>query len=170
MKKNRSRLGKIVFASAIAFGGLVVLDSAKTSLGVEAATKADLYQKYWADYGSNTKDALSTKVEVSTDSSDYRIIEDFTKKHNPLFSIHNTSGTIVQRGSLNMWMKKPYGNYNDIEFESFTNINLSALSPGHYRIKVTIPMDDGSLTHVDNSDLTQAFTIQPDRSIVDFRP
>ncbi|WP_203364695.1 hypothetical protein [Bacillus sp. REN10] len=166
MKKIVSKLGKGVLASAIALGGLGVVDSLSPESVVQAAKKSDIQNSYDVTYSTSGKDALYTGVFIKT--TNFALIEDFDRKHNPLFSIHNTSGTIVQRGSLNMWGSFDYDSF--LLIDSQTNINLSALPPGHYRIKVTIPMDDGSLTHVDNSDLTQAFTIQPDRSIVDFRP
>ncbi|WP_338751100.1 hypothetical protein [Bacillus sp. FJAT-52991] len=77
---------------------------------------------------------------------------------------------MVQRGSLNQWYE--VDDLTDFwgEYDSLTNISVASLPAGHYRIKVTVPMDDGSVTSADYAQLTQAFTIKSDRTIVDIRP
>ncbi|WP_100331860.1 hypothetical protein [Bacillus xiapuensis] len=166
MRKKVSKFGKTVLASAIALGGLGVIQTVDP-LKANANVMSDVNEGILTTYSSAAKNVFTAKVMASSMGNR---LTDFKTRHTPTFTIHNTAGMTVQRGSLNQWYEVDEVPMYWGEYDTVTNISVAALPAGHYRIKINIPMDDGSFTPVNEPELTQAFTIQPDRSIVNIRP
>jgi hypothetical protein len=115
-----------------------------------AAVMADI-QSYGSTYMSPSTNVLRVEpwIELTFPYND-----DFYVKHKPSFNIKNSVGTVVKSGGLNQWVVATSGQE---AVESLTNISLSTLPAGHYRVSFSIPLDDRTLTSADNVFLTQHF-------------
>lgn len=151
------KLTKLVLAGAIALGGLGLSGVINPATKAEAAVKSDI-EGIYANYFSYGPDSLHTSFWAISNSSG---LQDFEYKHKATFVIKNSAGTIVHRGSLNAWQEEvtqPNVNYVH-NFSTTTNISTAGLSGGHFRITITIPMDDGSYSAAENFNLTRHFYI-----------
>ncbi|MED4715316.1 hypothetical protein [Bacillus badius] len=160
-----NRIGKVLLASTIILSGA----GAMNALSLSSTVKAEIRENIGvtASYSSPAKDTLRSVLQVGGNSPSTL---DFKTKHVPTFEIRNGSGTLTKRGSLNTWVQLNDPKLDVYEFQSVTNINFSALSPGNYRIYVSIPMDDGPINSSVNGSFTRGFTINPDRTITNIRP
>ena len=158
-----NKIGKVLLTSTMILGGVSIMDASNTP-----TTKAEVRENVGvtASYSSPANNAFRTSLFVGGNSSS---MVDFKTKHIPVFEIKNSSGMLAKRGSLNTWVQRTNPTFDLYEFDSITNISLSALPPGNYRIHVTIPMDDGSINSSVNKSFTQAFTLNPNRSITNIR-
>jgi len=159
---------KVLFTTSLSLGALSITDSYDSKYNVEAAYKFHL-EDIRAAYQSPAKNAFRSVVTIGGEAEN---MDDFGNpdRHPVVYTIQNSSGTVVQRGSLNAWNPLDNPLYNKWEYTSTTNISVANLVGGNYRLKISIHVDDGAITSVDDADLTQAFTINGDRSISNIRP
>lgn len=104
--------------------------------------------------------------------SEQQELNDLYTQHNARFTIQNSSGVIVKTGSLNKWgARSDFGLGYAFNFSNDTNISLAGLpkNNSHYRIKMTIPMADGTLTDANFSAMSKAFTYTADGSVINIR-
>lgn len=156
MKRTvKNKVGKFVLTGALALGGIGAIDlfqPQETQHSASAATLSavDEVDNIFYSYDPNV---LKVSTEVLGNSSS---MTDFETKHTATFTIQNSSGVTVQRGTLNRWQRQAMIDYNH-EYRQLTNISTSSLTPGHYRITVSIPMDDGFITSATTPSLTNHF-------------
>lgn len=153
-----SSIGKLVLATSLAFGGSLV-QSQLNGHEAEASTINGVFESN-GYYSSNAANTLTTKLSFFAETSDgFPTV-------NPRFEIKDTSGSVVKSGSLNFYNKTTeQGAY---KFTSLTNINVSSLAPGKYRINLSIPMSDGVVTSSYEASLTQHFEILSNRTVTNF--
>ena len=168
MVSKSRKTAKVLLATSLALGGGVITESFLPSQEASAAYKSHV-QDVAAYYASEAPNAFRAVVTVGGSAEN---MDDFnnSERHKATYTIQNSSGQIVKSGTLNAWQYVEYPNYNPFEFKSNTNMSVSTLAPGYYRIKISIAVDDGAITSVNDSDLTQAFTLNSNRSITDIRP
>ncbi|OCA92940.1 hypothetical protein [Pseudobacillus wudalianchiensis] len=159
-----NKIRKILLASTMVLGGISIADVTNTS-----TTKAEVRENVGvtAAYSSPANNVFRTTLFISGNSSN---MTDVKTKHIPVFAIKNSSGILAKEGSLSTWVERTNPLFDLYEFDSISDINLSTLPPGNYRIQVTIPMDDGSINSSVNKSFTRAFTLNPDRTVTNVRP
>lgn len=114
-------------------------------------------------YAAPLKDALNVKLTYWGETTAA------IPNHAPRFILKNSVGTVVKTGSLNAFQTVAQ-NEVPYEFLSTTNISTAGLPAGHFRVELSIVTDEGSLTSADSPTLTQGFTIDSARSLVNLRP
>jgi hypothetical protein len=117
---------------------------------------------------SSTPNAISVTNEINGDNAG---MADFRNGYNARFSIKNSVGTVVKTGSLNNWIEQNEEIYN-FYFRSNTNISLAGLpkNTSHYRIDITLPLDNGTYNSTNASGYTAGFTYNADGSVTNVRP
>lgn len=159
------QIRKVLFAFILVLSGVTVINYSNSSIAAKAEVRENV--GVMTSYSSLAKNTFRTTLFVGGNSPK---MADFTVKHTPTFSIKKSDGMIVKQGSLNTWVHRAGPKFDLYELASSTNVDLSALSPGNYRIYVSIPMDDGAINSAVNGSFTQAFTLHSDHTVTNIRP
>lgn len=167
------KVGKIALASAIALGG-VGSTAILSPLGA-SASESD-YADNGILYAENVRainvvysspDENKLRVNMTVTTSDDSDITDFQ----PRYTIQDANGVIKQEGLLNKHTysdtSTTYGKGNSV-----TDIDVSALSAGDYRIKVYQPVTGNELKSIPVNPAFPTmechFHIKLDRAVNDF--